>query len=65
MPNIYGKIALYLDEKYRKLGFILTEDEDFLYLSRPGQAVPWVYSAHGTSMDRIRRDIDLILDKEK
>lgn len=65
MSTTYGKVRLYLDDKYRKLGFELTEDEDFLYLSRPGQTVPWVYSAHGTSMERIRKEIDMILDKEK
>ncbi len=62
---LYGKMVLYLDEKYRKLGFSLTQDEHFIYLSRTGHAVPWVYSAHGTSMDRIRKEIDDILAKGK
>ncbi len=62
---LYGKMALYLDEKYRKIGFSLTQDEHFIYLSRTGIAVPWVYSAHGTSMERIYKEIDDIISKGK
>lgn len=65
MPKVFGDVTKLLAKKYQKQGFTLTEDEDFLYLSRPGQTVPWVYSTHGASIERIHKEIDLILAKEK
>lgn len=65
MPTMNGNITALLGQKYRDLGFVLTEDEDFVYLSRPGQKVPWVYSSHGVSIERIHKELEMMLAKEK
>lgn len=65
MTKMIGDVSNLLARKYRKMGFTLTEDEDFLYLSRPGQEIPYVYSTHGATIERIHKEIDGLLLKEK
>lgn len=65
MSKIFGHITQLLAKKYIDLGFTLTEDEDFLYLSRTGQKIPWVYSSHGASIERIHKEIEQFLTAEK
>ncbi len=59
MPTIHGNISALLGQKYRELGFTAWEDEDFVYVLRPGQTVPWVYSSHGVTIDRIHKEIEM------
>jgi hypothetical protein len=65
MAKVSGNITALLGQKYRDLGFVLTEDEDFVYLSPPGKGDPWVYSSHGVSIDRIHKEIEMMLAGEK
>lgn len=58
MP-VLGKITALLAPKYREAGYILNEDEDFVYLYCPGDPHPHIFSAVGATIESIQKYIEL------
>jgi len=57
MAHLYGNITALLKPEYAVQGYRLTEDEDFVYLWKPGNTVPVVFSSHGVTMESIEAKI--------
>jgi len=54
-----GNITALLGKKYRQQGYMLSEDEDFIYLIVPGDDDPHVFSRAGVKTIRqIEQHID-------
>ncbi len=59
-----GWLTNLLGQKYRDLGYQLTEDEDFLYLHIPGKQAPVVYSNRAITIKDVHDYIDRQRDLE-
>jgi len=62
MPML-GILTNLLDSEYKAEGYVLTEDEDFLYLYSPGNPNPYVFSSHGVTIDTIHGIIEVLKRK--
>ena len=60
MVMIAGNLTQLLRESHQKLGYSLSEDEDFIYLWQNGQRLA-VYNAHAACLDKIDQ---FITDRE-
>ena len=52
-----GNVTALLKPEYIKQGYKLSEDEDFVYLSIPGEVVAVVFNAHTTTIEKVEEVI--------
>ena len=55
--TIKGILTNLLKCEYVQKGYILTEDEDLIYLYEPGSTSPHVFSVHGATVESIESKI--------
>jgi hypothetical protein len=58
--TMLGILTRMLSKKYIEAGYRLTEDEDFLYLYVPDVTKPYVFSAHGATLESVEAKIETI-----
>ena len=59
--TVFGWLTELLSPERIAQGYRLTEDEDFVYLWRPGINEPQVFSSHGATMENIEAHITATL----
>ena len=52
-----GNVTALLKPEYIKQGYKLSEDEDFVYLSIPGEVVAVVFNARTTTIEKVEEVI--------
>jgi len=55
---VIGNITELLEPKYRDLGYLLNEDEDFLNLYLDGKQIA-TFSSHRNSLDKVNEYIEM------